>query len=502
MQDLLPERFQKIVNKSDKNDYEIYEIEARKLFCPERFDFYAKYLFVDHYAKGLDLSYAEDVYKRHIQAITGFTFSEKDHADKNSYEDFVAVFKKLIIHFKDGEFDKTKSLITLSKDGIPMDGAHRIVSSAYFNKKVWVIRMNKLETGPVPNFDFFKNNLLLEKYLDAMALEYCNIHKNNLFISCLWPVAHDTKLRQKADELIRQKVNVVCKKELKLSYNGLKNLMIQIYFKFDWLGTDFRGIFQKLEPCYKKNQSTIFYLFESNSLDFVVEMKKEIRDIFKIDTNSIHITDYYRETKQIANLIFNQNSVNHLNKSNPTKFKKSYSLMEDYKSIILNQNLSLDDFVVDTSLSMAIYGIRDAEDLDYYTTSKMPYLIEEKAKIKGSINNHQDEIRHHLLGVDDMINIPSNHFFYNELKFLSLENIKIMKKRRNEKKDRTDIKLINSFLDENKFKYVTLGIKNSYLRKKRKLLINIKNPTITFLKYIGLFNPIYKIYKNLKKILK
>jgi hypothetical protein len=51
---------------------------------------------------------------------------------------------------------------------------------------------------------------------------------------------------------------------------------------------------------------------------------------------------------------------------------------------------------------------------------------------------------HYKLTLDDIVNNPRYHLYYNGFKYVTLDVIKNMKKLRNEPKDRIDVKLIES----------------------------------------------------------
>ena len=54
----------------------------------------------------------------------------------------------------------------------------------------------------------------------------------------LWPKAFKNSTHlQEANELIEERIPIVYKKKLQMSYNAIRNLMIQIYAHMDWVGT-------------------------------------------------------------------------------------------------------------------------------------------------------------------------------------------------------------------------------------------------------------------------
>ena len=89
------------ISYPDEAEYTIEKIPARSLFDYRRFDFGAKLLYIDHYIKGLDMTYAREVYSAQVKAITAGSNSEKGNDDKNSLEDFIKTFEYLILDIKE-----------------------------------------------------------------------------------------------------------------------------------------------------------------------------------------------------------------------------------------------------------------------------------------------------------------------------------------------------------------------------------------------------------------
>ena len=142
---------------------------------------------------------------------------------------------------------------------------------------------------------------------------------------------------------------------------------------------------------------------------------------------------------------------------------------------------------------MGIFGIRDCSDLDFLSLSDKQDLIEQEG-----IEKHDSELQYYNINKDSMIYDPRNYFVYNDLKFITLQVLKEMKKNRNEEKDKTDLKLIELYLKNNKLSWdidISKTI-NNIKRKKRLLKQNIKKGLIYISKKIG----VYDILKNIKVI--
>ena len=88
-----------------------------------------------------------------------------------------------------------------------------------------------------------------------------------------------------------------------------------------------------------------------------------------------------------------------------------------------------------------MYGLRDCRDLDYIHFDGLRLGDKE-------IDCHNSELHHYTVGKDDILFDPKNHFYFCGYKFASLQIVYKMKSKRNEEKDRVDIKLINKIKQE------------------------------------------------------
>lgn len=448
----------------EEADYVIEEIPARCLLSYKRMDFYAKLLYIDHYVKGIDMTYALNTYLAHIEAVTGFTNSEKGNKEKNNGNKFVEVFNKLIKDISENGFNSSISLIPVDADNYVIDGAHRVSIAAYFDKKVTIIRFKDWRTGYSMDWKYLKEMLLEERYLDFIALESTRWHQN-LYMACFWPRSFTLPERKKqADEYIESRVNILYRKKIKFNKVGIRNFLLQIYGHMSWIGNvdnHYRGVNSKMDEVVFKDIETVeFYLLQADSFDTIFNLKKEVRDIYNIGLSSVHITDNIRETRQIANLIYNPNSIHHLLHSYPDKFIKSYRLLLSFKDIVKEHNIDPEIYVLDSSMVMAIYGIREAADLDYLTEDKDCQLISTLCKQQGSMECHDRFIKYHTASNKDLIYNPHNFFVFNDIKFLTLNEIYRYKKNKGEEKDKNDIKLISAYISNDWKSRISMRILN------------------------------------------
>ena len=288
-----------------------------KYITHQRFDLIAKYL----YLKYNNYEFYQELYQKHI-----ITFNQgwEHPGNKTKIEDFIQSFEKLIESMKKfGYIDKKP--IEIGKNGFIISGAHRLITSYFLNMtpKFKLSDKNGCETY---HYDFFlnRNNYWKRKeeqyqnldqiYADTMALEYLNI-KSKIRPIIFYPVSYSKFNKQEVENLLNKYGNIYYFKKIKYNKCQLKNFIKELYRGESWIG----GLFPnescggKLDVCYEDNY-TQMYLFEFNDLKQMIGMKQELRNLFKLEKNSVHIPDTEEESFRIAVGFLNQNSLQFYNK--------------------------------------------------------------------------------------------------------------------------------------------------------------------------------------------
>lgn len=486
----------------EEADYVIKKVPARSLLSWRRFDFYAKLLYIDYYNKNLDMSWAKELYTAQVRAITGNTDAEKGNKDKNSVSRFITIFEDLIEDIRDNGFDDKRTLIPVDANGYVIDGAHRVACAAYFNQDVTILQFLDWSVSYSTDSRFLKNFDLAEKYLDSITLESCR-WKENLFMICLWsPTWRYPKERKQAIDLISSKTNVVYTKIIRLNAKALRNFCLQIYGHMEWIGNidnHFSGVDAKVKEIFDGYYDKVeFILVEADDYATVLKLKTDVRKIFNIGLSSIHTTDNIRETRQIADLIYNPNSIFHIRYGCPDKFVHSYNLMLLFKQLLKDNNYDLQKYAIDSSMVMAVNGLRDATDLDFIsidTEQNNTYISEES---NNSLECHNTSIEFHSQSIEDLIYNPNNYFVFNELKFLTPFEVKKYKDARGDKRNLADARLIQSYLSKRKWGMLydfSPAVIKYHISLSTKLMKILRLPGRIYrkiLKILGLYELIYK----------
>jgi len=354
--ELLSENFIKTKNINDDTEYTIEEIDACKLLCPERIDLSAKLIYIRAVDKGLDLDFAKEIYSKHIEAFSDGYFSEPGDENKTTLDSFFKEFDSIINSIKENGFDENISLIPVNKDYVILDGAHRTACAIYFNKKVKVIKFNDFSVDF--GYKYFREKMLSDELLRYMSIEYARYSNQNLYCSCIWPSSSQNK-RTQAISLIESKGKIVYETDVMLDYNGLRNLMIQIYGHQEWIGNiedHFKGVMGKVDPCYVPGVPTKVVLFVGGELGEILDLKEKIRAIFNIGKHALHISDSIEETKLMLDLLYNDNSLQSLNFSTIYKDADFFNAVKEFS----DRNKS--EYLLSYKETMSFFGIKHFGD--------------------------------------------------------------------------------------------------------------------------------------------
>lgn len=416
-------------------------VDPKDLINRNRLDLMPKLFWIESHESGIASDFADEYYKESIYAITGRTFVESGQEEtKNSYESFVNAFCELLNNIKREGFDPNKSVIPVDKNDVIMNGAHRTAIGIFLNQKVPVVRLDT--TYNYVDAEFYRGRLLPDYYLELMIRDYMIWSKKNIYAICLWPRAVDTgDIRKKVETIISESADIIYKKEIMLSNRALEYLIMQIYCGYDWLGeveTGFAGAKGKANDCWAENSSTIVYFVEGPELNEILKLKNRIRDIFNVGNHSVHITDTNKEAVDIANIVLNKNSLDLMERGCPVNSRKLNILIDNFKNQVKIENKNLDDFVIDSSAVMCLYGLRQIKDLDYICLGDGIENIE-------NIDNHEICEHFHEYSKGELIKNPKYHLYFNGVKFITLDCVMKFKLNRDEEKDKIDVALIKAF---------------------------------------------------------
>lgn len=466
----------------DKDIYDVKTIDAKRCLTHTRFDLAFKLLYLELVYK--DVKFAKDVYEEHIRAFSLGKFIEPGNKNKSSLEHFLKDFHEIFDDIKDNGFDDSRTLIPLSSNGAIANGAHRVASAVYLDKNVDCIHINSYDH--VYDYKFFYSRNVPRHILDVAASTFVK-YVDNLYIAFIWPRAkgHDKEIEECVP-------NIVYRKEIKLNSNGAHNLLSQIYYGESWLGSvedSFKGAKGKLVECFKNSDPVRIIAFQAGNLAEVLKIKENVRNIFNIGKHSIHVTDTKEEALRVAKVVFNENSIHFLNHANPNKYVTTHGKITQFKEFLLKNEVDMEDVVLDSGSVLSVYGIRESKDIDYFVNDndKVSFYDQE-------CDCHDEELVYHGVKKAELIYNPDNYFYFNDLKFVSFDQVYAMKKKRAGEKDSNDCKMMEALIENNVMKKFFAKFKQNFYYMKVRFVVGCINT----LKKIGLYDAVRLIVKGRK----
>ncbi len=458
--------------------YEPEHMEASRLLTATRFDLAFKLFFLK--MKTYDTALAEQIYAEHINALTLGKFSEPGNDDKSSIDHYLEAFEQTFESMREKGFDKTTSLIPLSKNGSIANGAHRLASAIYLKQDVDCVRLATFDH--LYDYTFFYKRKLSRQTLDVVATTFVE-YANDVYIAYIWPTAN-----AKMEQITAILPNIVYTKEVALEQNGAHNLLSQVYQGEQWLGSvedGFEGVKGKLVECFRSYDPVKVIAFQASTLDEVLKIKEQLREAFAVGKHSIHITDTKEEALQAARLLFNDNGIHFLNHARPNRYLSVHEQMRQFKIFALKNALPLDECLLDSSMVLAFYGLREARDIDYLSCSSVSIEVEDE-----SIERHDSEMVYHGQSSMELIMDPKYYFTFNGLKFVSFEQVYRMKGNRAEAKDDRDRKMMEALIEKDVFKERLNSIRQTLYYGKIKARQNL----VDILHDLGMYDAIKRLY--------
>lgn len=293
---------------TEKDEYEIYDINAKDLLNIYRIDLVVKCYYIECREKNQNIDFAIELYKKHIEAFSDGTFLEHGNQGKNSIDKYIEVFDNLINTIKQKGYDSDISIIPIGKNNELLDGSHRVACAIYFNQNIRVIKFPKLSVNY--GFKFFKARLLDEEYLDFIAKEYARLN-DDIYLLFVWPRAtSNRKLKVIENILEKNQCEVIYRKAFIFNKKQLENLIFHIYKDEHWIGhnkDNYKGIKLKTNQCYKDNGNVELYILYCSDNKKLITSKDEIRELLKMGKASIRTSDTKRETVEVLNTLLNKN---------------------------------------------------------------------------------------------------------------------------------------------------------------------------------------------------
>ncbi|EDK29034.1 hypothetical protein VSWAT3_10616 [Vibrionales bacterium SWAT-3] len=446
-------------------------LDVKRIDYTKRVDILVKIKLLESYDSGcLDLlEYYKELYLETIYLFTDGSFVEPGDSNKKSKNDYVSSFISLYENIREQGFNFSDGVIPIS-NGVPLDGAHRVAIAYVLNIELPVV---EIDIKPVNYGIEYFSERDAKNHIQSPLIDILTDFFDDIRIAIIWPKAKlgfsDVK------SLFGE--SYVFSKSLNLNENGLNNLCVSAYKDESWAGdlrNNWDGSWAKSSLCYS-NDATSVVLFRPLYKGQDLEIKNALREKNFGSKHCIHSTDFKYDTQNLSKCTFSKNSEQYLNNIQLSKFSA-------LKKEIEVEGLC-GDIIVGSSF-MAVLGIRKNNDID-------------TLNLQGS-GSHNDYISYYSSAVN-ILRFKSIYRFL-DVDFLDLDEIRIFKNNRCEKKDIDDIKLIDLFFKGNsksltsKLLVKKREVTQSFQRKRRRTILVL----VDILKKVGLFHTVRNIYHSFR----
>lgn len=147
-------------------------VDARSLLTPKRLDYVVKWRFFRHLMDGADPD-SERVYRWHIAQRTGGTEVDyrTEKVTKRSIDEYVEGCRALLSSMREHGFTKDGA-VPIDRNGLPLDGSHRIAAAIAVGIKVRV-RRSRRGAKRTWGFDWFVEHGMLASDLKRIVADWC-----------------------------------------------------------------------------------------------------------------------------------------------------------------------------------------------------------------------------------------------------------------------------------------------------------------------------------------
>lgn len=449
----------------EESRLDVYECPASELLRAERIDVAIKAEYASYRIREIPSSFARDLYLAHIRSFNWFV--ETDGSGKTGPLGFVSAFDGLIDSMCENASGRTP-LVPVSRDGILLDGAHRLAISLCLRQPVRFIR-TVVEKGPTYDAAFFESRGLGRPFLDAAFTAYIERNAHTRIV-LLWPTAEAKDAE--AMEIIGRHARVVGRKDVVLSNEGPVHVVMRSYSGEPWLGdanNDYAGARNKARWCFQGSGPLRAVAVETEGE--LLRCKEELRALYGQEKHSVHINDDHDESLELAHMLFNGNSLHFLNTAPaaaPPWFLRLFNHYDRWLDGMTSTGQA--EYCLDGSAVLAAYGIRDVRDLDYLHVGGH----HDRHPLR-EVSLHNDAARHYPCHLAEIVFNPEHHLYFQDRKMVALNLLREMKITRGEAKDYDDVALIDALLERGRPRLplrlaVRRLLRPSYLKGRAKLL--------------------------------
>lgn len=448
-------------------------VKAEDINLSNRFDILIKMYFLKSLQGKVDKRKGIEAYKFSLYSMNSFIeYDENYKPVKLGFEKFIDSFISLNENINKHGFDYNISLVPVSKDLTPLNGAHRVAIARYYNHEIaTTIELNNL---PVSwSYKYFLDKNYPKYILDSVFLNMIDF-QSDIYCACFFPSSSHN--HEDFIDILGKDAEILM--DFSRRYNEVGKVILTsiLYENEHWVGNrgnKYKGAKNKFENCFLDGEKVRYIIFKLKEggcdLDRVIEIKDKLRKVADIGKHSVHITDNTCESKKLLKSVMSNSACHWINNQSIKRFENFECLLDKLEIQLSKINKTKDSFILVGSSVLSAYGIRDCNDLDVISLD----LTKDDENVL-CLGNHNKYFEDFGFDLSNLVGDQDEIFVYRGFNFLSIEKILDFKKIRSEEKDIEDIKLSRLFLSKDsnlKHKQIArmiFFVKNFNLKKELK----------------------------------
>lgn len=402
------------------------------LISASRLDVFARTEFALRRTQGHSDNWSRTLYRAFLVAnrVDG---TELENGTKATVREYVQSFERVVDSIQESGFQQSLGAVPVH-NGTLVNGAHRLAATLVTNQPIFISATD--DVAACYDYRWFRRRGMSSLFVDAMAMNLIRISANTRAIVIF---GESDSVVDLVEDEIRTTSEVVIRKKLNLTEIGKRRIVDLAYSHNDWWDT--ASLLEKM-TAERFSESPphchIFFTLESH-LEDLQHRKEKLRTILPLNhfERRLHGSDNYFDTVLLAEVALNENSRMFLNLSPLGSEQRIFTMLGGGTQQYVPQ-LTHQEWCIDGSAVLEMFGLRDAEDIDYLavTDTVLPPLLKRIGHIH--VEAYNDGRNDYF----EIITDPRNHFLYKGFKFISLRAQLVNKINQPDSKSTKDVQLI------------------------------------------------------------
>ena len=418
---------------------DIVQVDAQDLVTHERLDIVIRYLFVDstlsytvpcHFGQRLYwmyLYYGGRKYDRYFIDLDG---------RKHNFQDYFFNFCQIVDDMRRGRFDFGREAVAISA-GMALGGAHRLAAAAMLQREIRAVELvgdkgqNRCDYKALQRMGFPPRDI------DFVVYKYMEL-KGNCHILYVFP--EGISQLDAVRTTVQAFADIIYEKSILLTEQGVNEIIKLCYGHNVWWQDSLINKF-RTERFLDKGGLQVFVIHLRDDPD-CTRLKAEVRKLSRdgSGTGIIHSTDSFSEAISSAQTLLNDNSLyflNHRRRTRDVSLDQKLAVYRDRIAATGRPHL----YAIDTGAVMGLFGLREINDIDYLCAHVQDPVVQDDI-----CSLHNDDYLAFGLNPFELVMDPTNHFYYNGMKVLTLDAVMRFKARRSSAKDIKDLDTVRRFI--------------------------------------------------------